>query len=413
MKTYYLSFLIIVIHFCLFVYKVEGGISSPKCSVDDNIFTTDENARLTNVGTTKTKNSNFKEKMKHCLPTNHERIVGIWEANSCEDFLLTKRTDNSSIWVKLQENYEEVVVYSTIEDKSRKFNGFEIKYSVENIEGKGKGLVAREDIIKGQIIYVHKHCGYFLSVESFIEFLNRIPDNLVCNAVIWGYVNTNSDNILDWVSYTDGGWMMIDFDDMSYCNDGDGKANVDYRRDDKSQNLIYSLLDIAAGEEILCDYVDYGGTFEMVIEDANKLMQTAKKEILKAEATIQSSLQEYGCIVSKDTSFFYEHCTKILHEIYSSAKESIIGNPYAAVNGFNIKYTVNAVETILIGQIICDHNSEGSFPDIKSYSNFINRVPEKNVCDKVKFGFSFDVVSKLNGRKSMETLWTGEKDFYF
>ena len=125
-------------------------------------------------------------------------------------------------------------------------------YYADLSAGKGRGLFASRDIMKGELVDGveggTKSDMVFPSAEARVRYLLALPEPMACDVLEWTYTSqlvTGGPSVLLWRS-----------DISSLMNsawDDDSDANV-MPKDSKSSNVLYATRDITRGEEILMDY---------------------------------------------------------------------------------------------------------------------------------------------------------------
>lgn len=284
-------------------------------------------------------------------------VFNIWEYNECNNIVRAKakpRDDAPSLMRKI---YEELMEISEpiCETSCVDFNGFKIEYYVNyNDKTNNLGVFANEKIRRHQVVYEHNLLGDFPDSKSFVNFLNHLPADLVCNAIEWGYFFESINE--------DHGWITIDLDDMVYVR-GEGEGNINYS--DKDLQII-ALRDIEKGEELMFSEYDSDITASNFPPNRDILWDLNKcDEIMQTKRPVFN--KELWTLMEKK----YEEVTNEIFE----------GNN----SGFKVKYSVKQTERngrnglftrqkIKKGQLVYEHTQTAFFPDTESFNNFQNSL---------------------------------------
>lgn len=204
-----------------------------------------------------------------------------WEELDCDEVLADGKErpiHEQWTWMLLRGVYQGIVGpnYSTIDADRILENGFQVPVTVQQIPGKGRGIVALEDIPEGTLVWKGRHTARFPSPVEFRRFLATLPNDLACDVMIWAYVEdhddyedttTTEDHDYDETTITDDNHhasipplfflgtrsvITVDLDEGALINTRDTttEKNID--------NLSYtSNRLIKAGEELIVDYSDF------------------------------------------------------------------------------------------------------------------------------------------------------------
>jgi hypothetical protein len=83
---------------------------------------------------------------------------------------------------------------------------------VDFVEGRGRGLFAKEDIEAGSLIYTGETTACFRTGQEYRKFLASIPNGLACDVLVWAYIETaDSEN-------QDSKLISVDLDEGSFFN---------------------------------------------------------------------------------------------------------------------------------------------------------------------------------------------------
>lgn len=200
-----------------------------------------------------------------------------WDTYTLEDFWYVFQCDNvfrsprsihdESTWMFLRGTYLGVVgLENSSIDTNIYGHGFTISHKVSEMEGKGRGVLADEEVEEGTLLYEPRFQGCFKDQYDYRRFLVTIPHDLACDVIQWAYVTYRNENESE-----DDMWLCFDLDEGSYINTGkhdfedfevmearkkNNKIelnNSQERKDDK----LYATRHITKGEEILVDYSDF------------------------------------------------------------------------------------------------------------------------------------------------------------
>lgn len=177
----------------------------------------------------------------------------IWYEFGCDEIYEEPRQPlNESDWMVLRGVYRGIVgpIDSTIGISY--VNPFIKKVKVVHIDGKGRGVIAQEPILKGEHVWTGKlYSASFDDEDDFQKFLASIRVDIACDVLHWMYVEKSEDEY----------YISVDLDDGSFVNNAGPsfgvEPNIADLLDDKSTNLMVAIKDIAVGEELLCDYSDF------------------------------------------------------------------------------------------------------------------------------------------------------------
>ncbi|KAL3944262.1 MAG: hypothetical protein SGBAC_001656 [Bacillariaceae sp.] len=159
---------------------------------------------------------------------------------------------NETEWVLMRGAYIAIVGprKATIELNYR--SGMEVPFRVGYSPGRGRGVFSVKDIRKGTLVWTSSHTAAFETGLEYRTFLRSLPDFMVCDLLIWCYTTRDSNSVHYIGCDLDEGSLFNTYDDRSEYNIGHlkGKPVADYR----SNEYIYALRDITAGEELVTAY---------------------------------------------------------------------------------------------------------------------------------------------------------------
>jgi hypothetical protein len=133
-------------------------------------------------------------------------------------------------------------------------HGFFVPIRVEHIPGKGRAVIAAEDIPKGTKVWDSTYTARFPSPVYFRRFLSSLPTDLACDVMIWAYAEDHAWNGDDDERPT----ISVDLDEGTLLNTVDN-ANGHEKNVDNDNYETTRL--IRNGEELLVDYKDFEKEF--------------------------------------------------------------------------------------------------------------------------------------------------------
>ena len=186
-----------------------------------------------------------------------------WDELSCKTLFEEggpRPVHSTSTWVLLRGVYYGIVgpKYATIEytEVPADGSGFLVPVEVKHVPGKGRAVMAAEDIPEGTKVWDNTFTARFPSPVYFRRFLSTLPRDLACDVMIWSYVedyawdDDDEDNEQPTIS--------VDLDEGTFLNtESPGKGemkNVD-SADGRATRLILK------GEELLVNYKEFEKQF--------------------------------------------------------------------------------------------------------------------------------------------------------
>lgn len=196
---------------------------------------------------------------------------------------------NETAWWSLRQIYRDIVGVerSTIEPLSHE-SGFFRRVELKHFEGKGRGVVAKERIEKGQLVWSDRQTACFQDGSLYRKFLASVSPEMACEIMAWAYLvdQTKLELLGKWDFESDDDFweydisrtfMCVDLDEGSLINTGNvGESNHEDEEVDADVNIHltfdrtgidpnlwslpliwYAARDIEEGEEILADYADF------------------------------------------------------------------------------------------------------------------------------------------------------------
>jgi len=179
---------------------------------------------------------------------NEYSVSALWDHYHCEDHFAEDRPVHTpETWRNLQQVYSELT--GTVPSRT---SGMQVHVAVQQMEEKGRGVVALENIPPGTVVWTNQNTARFATGELYRQFLNRIPEPLACDVLQWAYVAKDDD---------DTPYICADLDEGSYFNSYTHEQDENVRI--TSETLPYALVTkrtIHKGEELLCDYDEFAYT---------------------------------------------------------------------------------------------------------------------------------------------------------
>ena len=186
-----------------------------------------------------------------------------WEEFSCQSLFEEggpRPVHATSTWVLLRGVYYGIVgpKHATIEytEVPADGNGFLVPVEVKHVPGKGRAVMAAEDIPEGTKIWDTTFTARFPSPVYFRRYLSTLPRDLACDVMIWAYVedyawdDDDEDNVIPTLS--------VDLDEGTLLNTespGTGEMKNMGNDDWRATRLILK------GEELLVNYKDFEKQF--------------------------------------------------------------------------------------------------------------------------------------------------------
>jgi hypothetical protein len=197
-----------------------------------------------------------------------------WHLDCSRIFEGDRSIHNESTWAMMKGIYQGLVgpELSTINPLTLR-NGFSFDVEVKQAENKGRGVFAKQKILKGQhVLSTDGQRACFDDGTSYRQFLALLPPDLSCDIMNWAYVTDESkiEKLGDW-DYEDDEdvdpanlGLCVELDESALLNSGgwiEGEdANIAWSKELSEAdgrefgNDYYALRDIEDGEELLIDY---------------------------------------------------------------------------------------------------------------------------------------------------------------
>ena len=185
-----------------------------------------------------------------------DRLEQFSNALQCGNLPSDRPIHGVDTWHQLRQTYEDVVgpQRSSISRVLAEAKDMPVaaqdsnSLSVEHVPGKGRGLVAAKDIKKGEKMWSDVYVAEFFDRDDLNRYLAVLPTDLACDVILWTY-NIEEDPTKDF-------YFSVDLDLGTFCNNGGSEhTNLVWEaKEDVYVNTAVASRDIAAGEEVLCNY---------------------------------------------------------------------------------------------------------------------------------------------------------------
>ena len=174
-----------------------------------------------------------------------------------------KPLPDMDFWNHMRETYKQVVNSQAVFDDPvpptegytlNENNGEKQPYYAKHSPGKGRGLFASRDIMKGEVVHDGSKSDVEMSGEEFRRFLFALPRKMACDASEWAFTQQRE---------KDGPYTVrLALSIPSLMNESDTYPNAMPESSYSSQ--FYALRDIKKDEEILYDYLIYPTRYKKV-----------------------------------------------------------------------------------------------------------------------------------------------------
>ena len=186
-----------------------------------------------------------------------------WDEFSCDKLFAEggpRPVHSTSTWVLLRGVYYGIVgpKHATIDYTQipTDGSGFLVPVEVKHVPGKGRAVMAAEDIPEGTKVWDNTFTARFPSPVYFRRFLSTLPRDLACDVMIWAYVedyvwtDDDDDNLMPTLS--------VDLDEGTLLN----TINISIAEE---VNISYNPWEatrlVLKGEELLVNYKDFEKQF--------------------------------------------------------------------------------------------------------------------------------------------------------
>jgi hypothetical protein len=195
---------------------------------------------------------------------------GLWRSFECRTFFSSVQpVRNQTSWMMMRGIYHgimlasgKVVSASNIRSSVSSLlheTGFQVPFSVRQVEKKGRGVFAEASIPKGTLIYTSHHGGHvrFTRGIDFKKFVYSVPSEMACEVLQCAAVQS----LKPGKARPEDAVITVDLDSGCYVNTHNLKeepnAGCPPSGDRNCVDNDYALRDIKAGEEIIGDYSQF------------------------------------------------------------------------------------------------------------------------------------------------------------
>lgn len=193
----------------------------------------------------------------------------MWTQLDCDKYFQTERPIHpNSVWVEARNFYKSLTLEhnNTLPDDDS--TGFRMAYEAKQSPGKGRGVFAKQDVKKGELIYNSTQTARFDNGHAFKAFIMGLEPGFACDVLQWAFVidmqNYDEDNYSKRDDDNMELFISVDLDPGCFCNDGGGElSNAGCDREAVEgvpggcRSNFFALRDIKAGEELLCVYGEF------------------------------------------------------------------------------------------------------------------------------------------------------------
>ncbi|CAJ1945193.1 unnamed protein product [Cylindrotheca closterium] len=160
---------------------------------------------------------------------------------------------NETEWVLMRSAYIAVVGPQQASMDLTFGSGFKVPFRVGHSPGRGRGVFATTDIPKGTLVWQSDFTATFTEGEQFRRFLAVLPDDMVCDLIIWCYTTlTLSGQDVIYCDLEEGS-LVNSYDELSEYNVGVQKLLFSRKELDAG----FAMRDILAGEEFITAYDEF------------------------------------------------------------------------------------------------------------------------------------------------------------
>lgn len=171
---------------CLIGDKVDGSVDvDPMEGVEMDEHMDDEKGRVTEWdpwSITHTSCSN-------CTLEELEKSRG------CDKYAFTTM-HNQSTWTHLRAAYVAVMGENSSINATYR-SGLRVPFKIDHSPGRGRGIFAMDDVLKGTLVWSAQHTGVFTTGKQFRQFLSVLPDVLACDLCNWCYTSEDTETLED------------------------------------------------------------------------------------------------------------------------------------------------------------------------------------------------------------------------
>lgn len=195
-------------------------------------------------------------------------IENIQESRGCGKTYFYNAYRNETEWALMRSTSMAIVGPEASSIELEYGSGIEVPFKVAHSPGRGRGVFATSEIPKGTLVWTSKFTATFTSGVQFRKFLSILPDDMVCDLIIWCYASEGANDTEDIQSEAEGNTSGQDFfecdldeaslfnsyDRRSEYNLGSQKGTVAASPDD---DKAYAIRDFRAGEELVTAYEEF------------------------------------------------------------------------------------------------------------------------------------------------------------
>lgn len=124
-------------------------------------------------------------------------IMDIWASRNCGTVDEHHAVRNETEWVLMRSAYVAVVGPSHASIPLTFGSGVKVPYKVGHSPGRGRGVFATEDVPKGTLVWTQEYTAKFIDGIRFRKFLSVLPDDMVCDMVLWCYTYKGNETDAD------------------------------------------------------------------------------------------------------------------------------------------------------------------------------------------------------------------------
>lgn len=127
--------------------------------------------------------------VKGCDLSDSCNLDAIEDSRKCGDDYEFDAYRNETEWVLMRSAYLAVIGPHQASLNLTYGSGFKVPIKVAHSPGRGRGVFAVEDIPKGTLVWRSEFTATFTEGEQFRRFLAVLPDDMVCDLIIWCYTS--------------------------------------------------------------------------------------------------------------------------------------------------------------------------------------------------------------------------------
>ena len=197
-------------------------------------------------------------------------IRDFWYNLGCTEWFNNERPIYpQSTWEEARAVYKTLAMEENCTLPDHNNDGFAVQIEARQVQGKGRGVFAKEDIKRGQLVYSSTQTARFDNGPVYRKFLLSLEVGFACDVLQWAYVQNLNDSDDNSSKEGEDLWITVDLDEGSFINDGSwdddditGAPNIGL--DDAYEEVVdniesnyFALRDVKAGEEVTCSYGDF------------------------------------------------------------------------------------------------------------------------------------------------------------